>query len=749
MPLNYSKWDQLELSDDSDIEGHPNVDKRSLIRWKQRDIHEKREARKHRIEHLRAQIECNHVLLPRIEEIAGKLADAWLGQQRPTVYFSGVVERLEAQPSRDCPPGNDPDKLEQTYDGMLLSLLKKVSEEAKEKVAVDGVGEEERDEKIGLDLAARMKTHVKQLGERIDEDKKELENEIGEQKKHITSEDLHEGFENKYVPPKPAPVSLGGGREKKKEKAREYETLNPQGVAAAASLPAPTQKAGDEADDEEEEEEEIPDLTPSLEAFSKLAIWAYDKSLEFIQNHRDVFVPGASDALLVAAFRAEQAGEKKYAKQCVHQSLLLQYCEKLGSDGVRVFFNRMVQANTQAKRVFEEDVEKTYKHLEQRVKITMEETPEAQEQIQLVAEGGEQGVTFNVPDGPPPEELRLEGPGTEKYNVEEVRKALQFRWDVFQGFSDDMQEALKSGELVRVNKVLAGMDVPSAEQVVQSLDMAGILGFAEGGIRDETGKTDPSCRILTVSASLDSALAFIKRVRGGWESELAEATEIPWTISNKYYSANVHFVAHTVRELNPNLIRDVPAMVFVWTKGEAYRDDVERLAQDMQAYEPEVLLGVRMDGQDEEDGEIDDFLSSHGFEYVSVTDEGRTTTQGNHYSMLATVPDFPRVIDALSSIMWPSMMSGGDLDVWGGDSEARRSESPSMGFSDDFNTTGSYGCLESEDEEEVAATHARLFGSEDVIGELEAMRREIAGMEDSEERRRAAELVALGVVYGL
>jgi cell division cycle protein 37 len=31
--LNYSKWDQLELSDDSDIEGHPNVDKKSLIKF--------------------------------------------------------------------------------------------------------------------------------------------------------------------------------------------------------------------------------------------------------------------------------------------------------------------------------------------------------------------------------------------------------------------------------------------------------------------------------------------------------------------------------------------------------------------------------------------------------------------------------------------------------------------------------------------------------------------------------------------
>ncbi|KAA8564058.1 hypothetical protein EYC84_012047 [Monilinia fructicola] len=27
MPINYSKWDALELSDDSDVEVHPNVDK--------------------------------------------------------------------------------------------------------------------------------------------------------------------------------------------------------------------------------------------------------------------------------------------------------------------------------------------------------------------------------------------------------------------------------------------------------------------------------------------------------------------------------------------------------------------------------------------------------------------------------------------------------------------------------------------------------------------------------------------------
>ena len=84
----------------------------------------------------------------------------------------------------------------------------------------------------------------------------------------------------------------------------------------------------------------MPELTPSLEAFSKLPLGAYEQSFRFIQAHPDVVVSGASDALLVASFRAEGDGKPKYAKQCVHQSLLLQYCEKLGGDGVRVFFNK-------------------------------------------------------------------------------------------------------------------------------------------------------------------------------------------------------------------------------------------------------------------------------------------------------------------------------------------------------------------------------------------------------------------------
>jgi cell division cycle protein 37 len=147
----------------------------------------------------------------------------------------------------------------------------------------------------------------------------------------------------------------------------------------------------------------------------------------------------------------------------------------------------MVGGDKRAIKVFEDDVENTYNHIVTRSKITKEEESRGREQIQLVPENPSQSISFNVPDGPPPENLVLEGPGTEDMDVEEVRKALQFRWDVFQGFSPTLQEALRSGGLHGVNKVLGKMEVPEAEGIVNSLDIAGILSFADGGIRDETG----------------------------------------------------------------------------------------------------------------------------------------------------------------------------------------------------------------------------------------------------------------------
>jgi cell division cycle protein 37 len=153
----------------------------------------------------------------------------------------------------------------------------------------------------------------------------------------------------------------------------------------------------------------------------------------------------------------------------------------------------MVAGGQNAQAIFRKDVEDTYQHVVKRVEIAKVEEAEAAaagEQIQLVAENPDTVISFNVPDGPPPENLVLEGPGTEDMDIDEVRKALQMRWDLFCGLPEKLQEALKTGELAAVNKVLGDMPVNEAENAVKALDMGGILSFAEGGIRDETGRAN-------------------------------------------------------------------------------------------------------------------------------------------------------------------------------------------------------------------------------------------------------------------
>ena len=76
MPVDYSKWDKLELSDDEDFECHPNVDKKSMIRWKQAQIHKQRRERSDQQELLKKERETNERYLEfvggKMEEFEGK-----------------------------------------------------------------------------------------------------------------------------------------------------------------------------------------------------------------------------------------------------------------------------------------------------------------------------------------------------------------------------------------------------------------------------------------------------------------------------------------------------------------------------------------------------------------------------------------------------------------------------------------------------------------------------------------------------
>jgi len=89
-------------------------------------------------------------------------------------------------------------------------------------------------------------------------------------------------------------------------------------------------------------------MTLSLTEFSKIPLNKYrltenyEASYKFLQHDRGIFTEGAVDALLLEAFHAETNGKKQYAEQCVHQGLMIQYCEKLGRDGIGMFFKKLV-----------------------------------------------------------------------------------------------------------------------------------------------------------------------------------------------------------------------------------------------------------------------------------------------------------------------------------------------------------------------------------------------------------------------
>jgi cell division cycle protein 37 len=172
-----------QVSDDSDIEGHPNVDHKSLVRWKQRDIHEKRDARNFKIAQLHADVDCNTVLRQRLIAIEKDV------REKGTAYYSQLVDRLRSAPSDERPPQSGPN--DPSYDAMILTLLGQVWEQCKEE------GVERDDSGLGERLAKGVGEHVEGLRVEIEKKGKEIEEEEKEKTKKITSEDIHEGWDSK------------------------------------------------------------------------------------------------------------------------------------------------------------------------------------------------------------------------------------------------------------------------------------------------------------------------------------------------------------------------------------------------------------------------------------------------------------------------------------------------------------------------------------------------------------------------
>ncbi|KIP02885.1 hypothetical protein PHLGIDRAFT_122050, partial [Phlebiopsis gigantea 11061_1 CR5-6] len=163
-----------------------------------------------------------------------------------------------------------------------------------------------------------------------------------------------------------------------------------------------------------------------------------------------------------------------------------------------------------------------------------------------------------------------------------------------------------------------------------------------------------ACRIIVLASTPDRAQRFVQRVKtlsadpsGAGD---AGSARTPWTIANRYYTAAVHFEARALGAFAAHDAAGVPALVYVWDRGEPYRTHVPALAARLRAHAPEVALAVRFGaGAADDEDDVDAFVAEHGFEFVDGERAGADADP-------SAVPGLPRVVDALSTIMWPSLV---------------------------------------------------------------------------------------------
>lgn len=486
MPVDYSKWDALELSDDSDIEVHPNVDKRSFIRAKQNQIHQQRFERKREIETLKYERVINDGLLERINALLDALKTHQNEAQSKApdqLVFQSMLESA-GDPAKDDPP-KPPEGVytqqkepQPAYSKMMASLIDQVKKEVDEKKSQERY-------KDYIDGVRGHLTKIQNLQQELLAKLAQLEKE---ESSKITSDQLHDGMNYSSVAkskPKETPKELPSTG-KKPKKSAEPELLNPKAglatnqrdalsrsdsqISSGAEADVEDDNLLENAEAEDDDEESSLKLSPEGKQFALIKMGDFHASLDFIgKNYDEVMNQATQDGLLGEAFNAQMKGQEKYAKQCVHQALLIQYCRQLGKDGVGVFFKRVTTKGHQAYTVFINDVNDTYARIKSRTAELKKQEDEMEakggvEQIQLHAVEPGTEIHINVPQ-----------PGSNDPTEIEARK-------IFESFPPGLQRALESGSLDKVNDVLGKMAVDEAEQIVEKLGEGGMLSLQEGVI---------------------------------------------------------------------------------------------------------------------------------------------------------------------------------------------------------------------------------------------------------------------------
>ncbi|VEU22318.1 DEKNAAC103576 [Brettanomyces naardenensis] len=480
MPIDYSKWDKLEISDDSDIEVHPNVDKSSFIRWKQRDIHEKRAQREAEVRGLMVQKEMYTQLTKRVNRLLDNIPESNISNEEVRNRYLrsefDPKERCTIEDNSNSPP----------YNEMVEDLFTQI---------VEDLNKEGKDGKDGKLIVEKVKEHrskIEGVLKQIDPKLKKFEEE---KHVHITSEDYHVGFDSSFI------------NREDKEKGTKDEKNAGQPESQKTTV---IETINDVKDDSGQKPSKPVDQLDELEClpetlvFSEIPAEDVKRSGRFVKNHLYIACEQQKDSLMMKAFNSQLSGDTKRTKQIVHQALLLQYLDDLFRGAVAnrsehrkdqlvdMFVDKMSDANTPAYGVFMEDLDKMYKHIVTRCEVIKQE----QDEEDAKTGGGEQEGVEQI-------QLRSMDPGSEL--IVELPKAGTEEYRKFEEIPERMRTALKTKNLDEINKVFATMSVEEAEGILDIFDQCGVIQVQalldneeqfdelkkeyEGGGKEEDGET--------------------------------------------------------------------------------------------------------------------------------------------------------------------------------------------------------------------------------------------------------------------
>ncbi|KAJ2615203.1 hsp90 co-chaperone Cdc37 [Coemansia sp. RSA 1365] len=472
MPIDYSKWDNLELSDDSDVEIHPNIERGTFIRLRQRKIREERERRLLTKERAEALVAMNKDLITRITQLRDRVSAADESTMKDIVEeWENDVEKSRAfTRKRDEAVKNGKEPSQPSEEEMVAALKARISDDLLNAAAKTDTLEERRKE-----YTAQLNAHIEKLSKSLQSAEREAEAATKDIERHIDPDTIaHTGFDRTYV-------SKGGsssaksetdkgesskGKQAEKQTVTTDEVLNPKSVSKAQAT---------EEDDDSNAIDENGDLRLDSDSKAFANLTNMSDSMDYILKHLKIVSEEKTNQILGHAFTHELAGRKDMAKRYVHQGLILTYILELGSSGVNMFFNR-IGTQGSARDMFLKDVESRYKHIETRCKVIQNETNQKDEHevesIQLQTEDPDAPIKISVPD-------------------ESNKKEDPKRIELFNQLPKAFRDALKVGTISELNKVLATIPGPEAEHILEICGQGMFLHVDEEVIVDPNEQDSP------------------------------------------------------------------------------------------------------------------------------------------------------------------------------------------------------------------------------------------------------------------